>query len=363
MRAWRKPIVLSIVVLAAVVSAAAADAGGRSARGEAGVAAAPSGTLRLFGYEDAFVPKVLDPLHKLYPGVSLKTATFSSNDEAVAKIRGGFKTDIINICTDDTARLIRLGMIQPIDTTKVPAWKSLFGAFKRLPGVVQDGKVWMIPVDGGTGGILYNPARTKPVTTWRALFERPDLKGRIALEDSAESTIAVGAFALGYKDPYKLSNADLDRVRDYLMAHRSQIRTFYAGDADFLSLYKSHEIDAGFAYHDYRVTAARAGTPGVYSTANGGLAWFCGWGIAKSADNLPAAYAALNYYASPVPQKFYGTSYTYMVSNPKTIAALPPTLVRQIGLDHPERLQNLTAFNLPPNYDKWLQIYTELKAA
>ena len=136
-------------------------------------AAAPSGTLRMFGYEDAFVPEVLEPLQKLYPDLSIKTATFSSNDEAVAKIRGGFGTDVINICTDDTARLIRLGMIQPIDVSKVPQWPSLFPAFKQLPGVVQDGKVWMVPMDGGTGGILYNPSRTKPVTTWKQLFERP----------------------------------------------------------------------------------------------------------------------------------------------------------------------------------------------
>ena len=358
MRAWRKLIVSSVLLVTAV-----ALAGSVASAGSSGGKAGPSGTLRMFGYEDAFVPQVLGPLQKLYPDLSIKTATFSSNDEAVAKIRGGFETDVINICTDDTARLIRLGMIQPIDTSKVRAWKTLFPAFKRLPGVVQNGKVWMVPVDGGTGGILYNPSRTKPVTTWKQLFERPDLKGKVALEDSAESTLAVAGFALGYKDPYKMTDAQLDKVRDYLQAHRSQIRTFYAGDADFLNLYKSHEIDAGFAYHDYRVTAARAGTPGKYSTANGGLAWFCGWGIAKGAKDLDAAYAALNYYASPTPQKYYGSSYTYMVSNPKTIAGLKPALVRQIGLDHPERLMNLIAFNLPANYDKWLQIYTQLKAS
>ena len=346
MRARRRVIAVSVLLV--VPTAATAFAHGR--------AAAPTGSLKLFGYQDAFVPKVLDPLKKQYPGLSVQTATFSSNDEAVAKIRGGFTTDLINVCTDDTARLIRLGMIQPIDLSRVPAWSSLFGAFRRLPGVTSGGKVWMVPVDGGTGGILYNPAHTKPVATWKALFERPDLKGKIALEDSAESTIAVGAFALGFKHPYQLTNEQLDRVGDYLKAHRSQIRTFYAGDADFLNLYKSREVDAGFAYHDYRVTAAREGVPGTYSTANGGLAWFCGWGIAKGAKNLDAAYAALAYYVSPTPQRYYATSYTYMVSNTKTVATLPKALVRQIGLDHPERLQNLVAFNLPPNYDRWLQI-------
>jgi spermidine/putrescine-binding protein len=360
MRVSRRLIAVSVLLATAAATTGVATA----QRGSSGsTAAAPSGSLRMFGYEDAFVAQAFDPLKKLYPGLSIQTATFSSNDEAVAKMRGGFGTDLLNICTDDTARLVRLGMIQPIDVSKISAWGSLFPAFKRLPGVVQDGKVWMVPVDGGTGGILYNPARTKPVTTWRQLFERPDLKGKIALEDSAESTIAVAGFALGYKDPYKMTDADLERVKTYLLAHRSQIRTFYAGDADFLNLYNSHEIDAGFAYHDYRVTAARAGTPGKYTTANGGLAWFCGWGIAKGAKNLPAAYAALNYYASPVPQKYYGTTYTYMVSNMKTVAELPPALVHQIGLDHPERLQHLIAFDLPPNYDKWLQIYTELKAS
>ena len=355
MRTWHRLIAVLALVVTVAASASAATSGPAET--------APSGSLRLFGYEDAFMPQVLKPLRAQYPGVSFSTATFSSNDEAVAKIRGGFGTDLLNVCTDDTARLIRLKLIQPIDVSKVKAWPSLYSAFKKLPGVVQDGKVWMVPMDGGTGGILYNPARTKPVTTWRQLFERPDLKGKIALEDSAESTLAVAGFALGYKDPYTMTDSQLDKVKDYLMAHRSQIRTFYAGDADFLNLYKTHEVDAGFAYHDYRVTAARSGVPGKYVTSNGGLAWFCGWALATGAKNLPAAYATLNYYASPTPQKYYATSYTYMVSNPKTIAGLPPALVHQIGLDHPERLKSLIAFDLPPNYDKWLQIYTELKAS
>jgi spermidine/putrescine transport system substrate-binding protein len=357
MSSWRSFIVGVVALLAASTAVSAATE--RSGRG----AATPSGTLRLFGYEDGFVPEVLKPLQKLYPDLKLRTATFSSNDEAVTKNRGGFQTDVINICTDDTARLIRLGLIQPLDTSRIAGWNSLYPAFKKLPGVSQDGKTWMVPVDGGTGGILSNPSLAKPVRTWKQLFERPDLKGKIALEDSAESTIAVAAFALGIKKPYEMSDSTLKRVGDYLMQHRSQIRTFYAGDADFLSLYKQKEITAAFAYHDYRVTAARAGTPGNYTTANGGLAWFCGWGITKEAKNLDAAYAALAYYASPTPQRHYAKSYTYVVSNRATVAKLPKALVRQIGLDHPERLRKLVAFNLPANYDKWLQIYTRLKAA
>ena len=133
--------------------------------------------------------------------------------------------------------------------------------------------------------------------------------------------IPVAALALGYKDPFHLSDSDLNRIQEYLLAHRSQIRTFFNGDADFLNLYKSGEIVAGFAWHDYRAAAQREGVPAEYVVpTEGQLAWVCGWGIATGAQNMDAAYAALSWYNSPTPQAYYAKSYTYWVFNRKTLS-------------------------------------------
>ena len=49
---------------------------------------------------------------------------------------------------------------------------------QELPGVQVDGKVYMLPVDAGTAGIVYNADEvTTPPTSWADLFD-PQYEGR-----------------------------------------------------------------------------------------------------------------------------------------------------------------------------------------
>lgn len=323
-----------------------------------------TGTLTIFAYEDGLVPEVLDPFKAANPGLNVKTGAFGSNDEAVTKLRGGFQADVINVCTEETPRMVDLGLLQPIDTSRVPQWNNLFPQLTGLNGVTLDGKIYMVPNTGGTSGIIYNPDEvSSPLTSYRQLFEDPELAGKVTFEDSAATFIPVTAMALGYEDPWNLDDAALQEIRDYAIAHKSNIRTFFKGDADFLNLYRSGEIIAGWGWHDYRVTMQNEGFPVELNYAEGALAWVCGMGISSNAQNLDAAYAALDYYASPDPQKFYAESYNYVISNQQTLDMLDPKVVADLNLDHPEQLQQAVPLQIPANYDQWLEIWREIKAA
>jgi spermidine/putrescine-binding protein len=176
--------------------------------------------------------------------------------------------------------------------------------------------------------------------------------------------IPVAALALGYSDPFHLTDDDLSKVEAYLLAHKSQVRSFFSGDADFLNLYKTGEIVGGFAWHDYKVTAQRNGVPAEYVVPEEGqLTWVCGFGIAADTKNLDAAYAALNWYNSPEPQAFYAKSYTYWVFNQRTLEVLPQKTIDAIGLDHPDQLQQAIPLVIPDNYDRWLRVFQKLKGA
>jgi spermidine/putrescine transport system substrate-binding protein len=323
-----------------------------------------TGTVTLFGYEDNFVPEVIDPFLAMYPDLDVQTAVFSSNDEAVTKIQNGFQADVINVCTEETGRMVDLGLLQPIDTSRIEGWDTLFPALKDQPGVVQDGEVYMIPNVGGTSGVIYNPDEVpQGVDSYRDLFEDPALAGRVTLEDSASTAIAIGALALGHEDPFNLTEDDITEIRDYLIEHKGQIRALFKGDADFLNLYRSGEIVAGFGYHDYRAAMTREGIPVEFVSAEGSLAWICGVGLSSTTQNEDAAYAAMNYYVSPTPQSFYAESYTYLVSDQRTLDMLDPALVEELGLDNPEQLNSAIALQLPDNYDLWLDAYRDFKAA
>jgi spermidine/putrescine-binding protein len=323
-----------------------------------------SGTLTLFGYEDTLLPEVIGGFEEANPDLTVNKAAFSNNDEAVTKLQSGFSADLINVCTEETRRMVELGLLQPIDTSRIEGWSTLFPSLKTQPGVVQDGEVYMVPNVGGTSGIVYNPEEVpQGIDSYRDLFEDEALAGKVTLEDSAQSVIAMTALALGHTDPFDLTEADLAEITDYLVAHKGQIRALFKGDADFLSLFRSGEIVAGYGYHDYRPALEREGIPVEFIPAEGSLAWVCGEGISAASQNVDAAYAALNWYISPRTQSFYAESYTYIVSDQRTVDALDPKLVSELGLDDPEQLNSAIALQLPENYDQWIEAYREFKAA
>jgi spermidine/putrescine transport system substrate-binding protein len=363
----RAPRLRSLVLAFALGAAACSSAGSSAppAGGGASSGAAPvEGTVTLFGYEDNFVPEVIDPFTEANPNLNVQTAVFSSNDEAVTKLQNGFQADVINVCTEETGRMVDLGLLQPIDTARIEGWDTIFPALKEQPGVVQDGQVYMIPNVGGTSGVIYNPEEVpEGIDSYRDLFEDPALAGKVTLEDSASTVIAVGALALGHEDPFDLTADDIVEIRDYLIAHKDQIRALFKGDADFLNLYRSGEIVAGFGYHDYRAAMAREGFPVEFVPAEGSLAWICGVSLSSAAQNVDAAYAAMNYYVSPTPQSFYAESYTYIVSDQRTLGVLDPALVDELGLDNPQQLNSAIALQLPDNYDLWLDAFRDFKAA
>ena len=85
--------------------------------------------------------------------------------------------------------------------------------------------------------------------------------------------------------------------------------------------------------------------------------------MSANTQNEDAAYAAMNHYISPQTQSFYAETYTYLVSDQRTLDELKPALVEELGLDDPSQLDAAIALQLPENYDLWLDAYREFKAA
>lgn len=324
-----------------------------------------TGTVTFFGYEDSMRDEIMQPFEEQHPELTVRKAPYSSGDEAITKLRGGFQADVVEICVEDTRRMIDLGLIQPIDPSRIEEWDHLFPALKETDGVQVDGEYWLVPEQGGTSGIVYDPeAVPEGIASFRALLTDPRLEGRVALEDTAATTIAVAALALGYEDPWSLTDADLERVRDFLIERKPMVRTLYKGDSDFLNLFRSGEIAAGYGYPDYELALEKEGIPAEFVFAEEGqLTWICGYGLSANAQNLDAAYAILNWETEPEVQAFFAEEYNYLVSNQRTLELLDEKLVRRIGLDHPEQLAAAIPLKIPENYDRWLEVWREFKAA
>jgi spermidine/putrescine transport system substrate-binding protein len=330
---------------------------------EPAAAAEPSGTLRVFAFEDSIIPEVTEPFLEKYPDVQLETSAFNSGDEALTKLESGFQTDVVEVCIREVPRYTASGVLQALDTSRLEGWDTVYPAFKA--GGELDGQTWVAVAQGGPAGVVWNPEEVpEGITSYRQLFEDPSLAGRVTMDSTPYYMIAIGALALGFEDPYDLSQEELDQVTQYFIDHKSQFRSFYEGDADFLSQYRNGEIVAGASFPGYEGQLAKDGFEiGFNFAEEGTLTWMCGMGISANAENVDAAYAWVNHFLSTDIQKYFAEQWKYLASNEATLAVLDEATIEELRMTDPEWLTRAIPTQIPGNYDAWLDAVRQIKSA
>jgi spermidine/putrescine-binding protein len=322
------------------------------------------GAMTLLTFEGSLLPEAIKPFSDANPDLKLQATTFGTQDEAIAKLRSGFKADVVYACLTDTQRLVKDALVQPIDTSKITAWATLFPYFKDSSQIRVGDKVYMVPAFGGTTGLIYDPNQLPDgVTSFLQLMEDPALEGKVAIEDNAKYGIAMGALALGFDDPYDLTDADLAQIKSWYLDHASQIRAFYSSESDFFDLYKAGDVVAAFGYKGYDVGLAKQGASVAFAPASeGALTWTCGYSIGANAQNLDGAYALLDWFLTPQAQAVYATKLNQMATNRATLDSLPQSVTEEIGLADPAQLDSSIPTEVPDNYDRWQEVWQQITA-
>ena len=356
--------ITALVLVAAMV----AGCGGSSSSdgSQAASSGPPSGTLRLFAYSDGFAKGLIKPFTDANPEVKLETTPFDSVSGATAKLRAGYDTDVVNSCVEEgTINQVKLGLLKPIDTSRIKDWDKIYPTFKKLPGIIVDGKVYMIPIDSGVTGLMYNSdVVTTTPTSWADLFD-PSHKDQATIEDNPEVAMQVGALAMGITDPVNLTEDQINQVKDYLIEHRDNFRTYWSSDADIQNLMAQGEVSIAEGYPGNVNDLNKDGEDNIkFSLAKEGqIVWTCGYGISSSVQNENAAYALLNYYASAKAQLYEASRWNYTMTNEDVAKIAPAKLVEEARLDAPAHFGNIIPASPPPNFDLWIKAWNEVKAA
>jgi spermidine/putrescine transport system substrate-binding protein len=356
-------LIATLAMLAVGCSSGGSDDGPSSDPGAS--PGEPSGTLRLFSYSDGFDPVYMTTFYEEYPNIDLETASFGSNDEAIAKLQAGFQADVVNSCVDEaTLEMVNKGLYAPLDVSRLTNWDDIWPSMKALPGVQVDGKVYLVPADAGTAGILYNAdVVTTPPTSWLDLFD-PQWAGQASMEDISVTAIDIGALVNGISDPLTMTSDQLEQVKSYLIDHRDQFRTFWKGAADIKSQFKSGEVVISSGYPDYAKQLRREGVNVQFAVAKEGqMLWTCGYGISPDAENLDAAYALLNWYSSVPPQVYAATEFNYITSNMTVGDLLTKEAIENSGLDTFGQASNAIPASPPNDREAWVAAWTEVKAS
>jgi spermidine/putrescine transport system substrate-binding protein len=357
-------IVILVLVLPLLMILAACGSDEGDASSPSASSGPVAGELKLFAYEDGFVPGYIKGFKEQYPDVDLRASAYDSGDAAIAKLRAGFEADVINLCVEEDAEMaVKLKLVQPLDISRIENWDRIFPGFLKLPGVTMpDGKHYMVPVDAGPTGLLYDTTKVSPApTSFKDLFD-PKYKGKVAMIDYPVTAIQIGALALGYTDPLHLTDEQLENVKNlYIEAKKNgQFRTFYQTDSDQVTLFKGHEVWLMPGGRGTALDIQREDEPVEFQMAEEGqILWTCGYGITK---NIDAAYALLNYYLSPEAEAYEAEHWNYMVTNMDTLDVVDPQVREDAGLDFANDLGNAIPAAPPTEgYDKWIRAWQEVK--
>ncbi len=203
-----------------------------------------SGTLRVFAYEDSLVPELIDPVLEANPGLTIETATFDSNEEAAAKLAGGFEADVVEICLDEMTPLVKQELLRPIDPEGITHWDDL--DFTEAEGIVIDGKTYGVPLSAGLEGLVYNTEEVPEGIDQLADIFDPQFAGRATIHGNyALLPLAEAALALGVEDPFSMDAEQLEEAKNYLIEHKDHFRSLWSSDSDLVNLFKSGEVVVG----------------------------------------------------------------------------------------------------------------------
>ncbi len=176
---------------------------------------------------------------------------YDSNETMYQKIKaGGTNYDVAFPSDYMVEKMIKEGLVLPLDYSKIPNFKYIADEYKNLPYDPEN--LYTVPYFWGTVGILYDKTVVKePVDSWSILWDK-DYKKEIFMYDSQRDSLMVALKLLGYsmnsQNIDELEEAKqllinqrplvyayvTDQVIDNMIAGNAALAVVYSGDATYI---------------------------------------------------------------------------------------------------------------------------------
>ncbi|MGH6871972.1 MAG: ABC transporter substrate-binding protein [Rhizomicrobium sp.] len=337
-------------------------AGSILAVGGAALAAPPT----LFQWEDYMDPPFLADYQARYhekPNVAI----FADEDEAFAKMRAGYRPDVMGPCYYEFPRWQEAGLLQPIDTTKLKNWNKISPTLRNLPGIsAGPNKVWFVPHYWGNTSVTFRtdlaPEYVKN-PSWNILFD-PKYRGRVSVLDGVDDTVPFIARMIGV-DAYTMTPAQWQLVQAKLRALIPQTRFVSSDDTQLAQGLASGEIVAAMTWRVTYATLHKAGKPVAFMNPIGGMfTYVCGLVMHKNPSDEAKALALIDSSISDTAAVYTIEHIGDEPSNEAALNGVPNAVFQNLALSRDvETLLKAGTFQRRlKNKDQIVEAWTEIKS-
>jgi len=251
--------------------------------------------LNIYSWADYYDPEVLAEFEK-QNNCKITYDVYSNNEELLAKMQaGGAQFDIIQPSDYMVTTMIKLGMLEKLDKSKIPNAANIAKDMQH-PAYDKDGD-YSMPYVWGITGIVYNKKFIKePPTSWSDLW-KPEYKGHVILLNDCREVFSFALKKNGFsnnstdKTQVDKAFADLKTLNSNVLAYDTENikQKFIAEEAWIGQMWSG---DAAYCYADNQ-------NIGFVVPKEGTLIWADNMAIPKGCKNKELAEKFINYMYDP----------------------------------------------------------------
>ncbi|MGH1550410.1 ABC transporter substrate-binding protein [Leifsonia poae] len=241
-------------------------------------------------------------------GCQVNAKVAGTSDEMVQLMRtGGY--DGVSASGDATLRLVYGGQVAPVNTKLVPNYATISDFLKKKAWNSVDGQMYGIPHGWGANVLMYNKATVTPAPdSWSAVFDDASkYAGKVTAYDSpiyiADAALYLMEHdkSLGIKDPYSLTEKQLDAAVDLLKKQKANIGEYWS---DYTKSVQSFESGSSVVGTSWQVIANLIQSDGKVQVGTtvpkeGSTGWSDTWMISSKAKHPNCMYRWMDWITSP----------------------------------------------------------------
>jgi spermidine/putrescine-binding protein len=278
----------------------------------AGCGGKKSTEVNLYAWSE-YVPQALLDGFTKDTGIKVNYDTYSSNEELLAKLQAGASGYDVIIPSDYVvAIMIKQGLLQQLDMSKVPNFSNIGDNFKNLD--YDPGNKYTVPYQWGTSCLVVDTSKvTRPITKWADLWD-PAFNQKVVLLDDEREVLGMVLEVLGY-DKNTTDPAQLDAAKAKFQELLPNVRLFDSDSPKTALL--AGDVWIGETWNG-EAALAHSENPSIsyIFPEEGCTIWYDNLAIPKDPPHLDAAQTLINYFLKPESSVLITKEFPY--SSPNT---------------------------------------------
>jgi len=245
-------------------------------------------------------------------GIEVQYDLYANLEEMFAKFQAGNPGYDVIVPSDYMLEtMIAADMLEELDKSRLPNFQHVDPNFLN-PSFDPDCK-HNIPYFWGSVGLGYRKSKLGEVDSWGALFDNPDMAGRMAMLADSRFVMGVALLYLGFSA--NTTNPDeINAARDLLIATKKNLKGFVpdsgqdmliSGDIDLVMEWNGDILKVMEEDDDLTYVIPKEGT----------VIWIDGLSIPKGAPNIDNAYKFLNFIHEPKVKAEIANTIHYATTN------------------------------------------------